>query len=171
MLELNRLILFRLSLALHLAVGVVLAAAPAFAKQWPMFERLQFLSSAVGWREVGDAVHARLGQDRYGAIVVDTRELAAELLYYLRDVSTPLYVRPSGPLPSHHYELTRPFTASTPEPILYVSLRRCPDRFRDRFATVDGLGTQSVPVVKHEARVLHFCRLAGYRPSAASNAP
>lgn len=79
----------------------------------------------------------------------------------------PIYVWPSAPLPSHHYELTRPFA----EPILYVSLRRCPDRFQDLFATVDELGTQSVPVVKHEARVLHFCRLAGYRPSAASNAP
>lgn len=57
----------------------------------------------------GDAVRGKLAEDRYGSILVDTRELAAELLYYLRDDPTPLYVWSSGPIPMHHYEMTRPF--------------------------------------------------------------
>ena len=47
-------------------------------------------------------------EDHYGSILVDTREMAAELLYYLRDVPTPLYVWPSGPMPNDQYEMTRP---------------------------------------------------------------
>ena len=172
MLELNRLILFRISLALHLAIAVVLAAAPAFARQWPIFERLQFLSGVVGWREAGEAVRARLAEERYGAVLVDTRELAAELLYYLRDVKVPLYIWPSGPLPMNHYEMTRPFTASTPEPILYVSLNRCPSQFEKTFGTVGDLGMQRVILVKDESRVLHFCRLADYKqPEGGEKTP
>jgi len=57
------------------------------------------------------------------------REMAAELLYYLRDEPIPLYVWPSGPSPSDQYEMTRAFTAGAPEPILFVSLKRCPESF------------------------------------------
>jgi hypothetical protein len=60
---------------------VILSAVPAFARQLPLFERLQFLSTGVGWRETGDAVRARLGDDRYGFLLVDTWEMASELLY------------------------------------------------------------------------------------------
>ena len=65
--------------------GVASRSLPAFAQQLPIFERLQFLSRVVGWRDVADAVRAKLAEDHYGSILVDTREMAAELLYYLRD--------------------------------------------------------------------------------------
>jgi 4-amino-4-deoxy-L-arabinose transferase-like glycosyltransferase len=171
MLELNRLTLFRVSLALHLALAAMLAAAPAFARQWPVFERLQFLSGTIGWREASEAVRAKLAEEHYGAVLVDTRELAAELLYYLRDMKVPLYVWPSAPLPMNHYEMTRPFTASTPEPILYVSLNRCPRQFQKTFGAIGDLGMQRVTLVKDKSRVLHFCRLAGFRQPPAPEAP
>ena len=44
----------RLARALHLAFAVALAIVPAFAQQWPLFERLQFLSRVVGWHDVAD---------------------------------------------------------------------------------------------------------------------
>lgn len=165
MLELNRRILFWVSLGLHLAIAVTLAIAPAFALQLPLFERLQFLSTVIGWRGVADAVRAKLAEDRYGAIVVDTRELAGELLYYLRDEPIPLYVLPTGPRPSDHYELTRPFTAATPQPILFVSLSKCPDKFLNSFAEAIRLDMVPVPLIETRVRLLHFCRLAGYKGS------
>jgi 4-amino-4-deoxy-L-arabinose transferase-like glycosyltransferase len=165
MLELNRRILFWVSLGLNLAVAAMLAIAPAFALQLPLFERLQFLSTAVGWRGAADAVRAKLAEDHYGAIVVDTRELAGELLYYLRDEPIPLYVLPTGPRPSDHYEMTRPFTAATPEPILFISLARCPEKFLESFADVSRLAVVPVPLIEARARMLHFCRLAGYKRS------
>jgi 4-amino-4-deoxy-L-arabinose transferase-like glycosyltransferase len=165
MLELNRRILFWVSLGLNLAVAAMLAIAPAFALQLPLFERLQFLSTAVGWRGAADAVRAKLAEDHYGAIVVDTRELAGELLYYLRNEPIPLYVLPAGPRPSDHYEMTRPFTAATPEPILFISLARCPEKFLESFADVSRLAVVPVPLIEARARMLNFCRLAGYKRS------
>ena len=163
MLELNRQLLFRISLGLHLAIAAMLAAAPAFAQRLPIFERLGFLSRVVGWHQAADVVRAKLAEQHYGSILVDTREMAAELLYYLRDVPTPLYVWPSGPTPNDHYEMTRPFTAAAPEPILYVSLRRCPPSFANSFGSVTPLGTERVKLVDKAFRELHFCRMADYR--------
>jgi len=57
----------------------------------------------------------------------------------------------------------RPFTADTPEPILYVSLRRCPSTLPGLFGSFENLGTQQVTLVKNESRVLHFCCLADYK--------
>jgi hypothetical protein len=85
-------------------------------------------------------VRSKLAEDRYGSILVNTREMAVELLYDLRDVPTPLYVWPSGPTPADHYEMTRPFT-------LFVSLRRCPDNFSKSFGTVTPLGSEQVKLV------------------------
>jgi len=163
MIELNRKILFAISLCLHLFVAVLLAIAPAFALQSPLFERIQFLSQVVGWRGVADAVRAKLAEERYGALLVDSRELAAELLYYLRDSELPLYVLRSGPVPTDHYEMTRAYGPGAPEPVLFVSLKRCPQSFDQSFAEVTSLGAVDVSIVKAKTRVLHFCRLAGYK--------
>jgi 4-amino-4-deoxy-L-arabinose transferase-like glycosyltransferase len=168
MLELNRKILFRASLGLHLAIAAALAVVPAFATRLPLFERLEFLSRVVGWHRAADVVRTKLAEEHYGSILVDTREMAGELLYYLRDVSTPLYAWPSGPVPNDHYEMTRPFSAATPEPILYVSLRRCPSALAKSFGTITPLGAKRVTLVAKRARVLHFCRLAGYKETTVT---
>ena len=162
MLELNPETLFRVSLALHLAFAVVVAAAPAFAKHWRLFEQVQFLERVVGWHESADIVRAKLTEQHYGSILVDTREMAGELLYYLRDVSVPLYVWPTGPTPNDHYEMTRPFTAS-PEPVLYVSLKPCPASLAKAFGQITDLGIERVTLVAAKSRELHFCRLADYK--------
>jgi hypothetical protein len=113
-----------------------------------------------------------LAEQPYGSILVDTREMAGELLYYLRDVPTPLYVWPSGPIPRDHYEMTRPFTAETPEPVLYVSLLPCASKVTKRFGSFESLGMDRVKLVENKGRVLHFCRLADYKgPPPASNGP
>jgi 4-amino-4-deoxy-L-arabinose transferase-like glycosyltransferase len=173
MLNLGRKLLFRISLALHLVVAAGLAIAPAFARQWPLFEQLRFLNNVVGWRDAADAVRTKLAADNYGSILVDTRELASEFLYYLRDVPTPLYVWPLGPTPTYHYEMTRPFTAASPEPVLFVSLKPCPAYFTKSFGEFVRLGQQRVRLVEAKSRTLHFCRLAHYRgqPALAPNGP
>ncbi len=163
MLELNRRILFAISLGLHLAIAVALAIVPAFAQRLPLFERLQFLSRVVGWRDVADAVREKLGADHYGAVLVDTREMAAELLYYMRDSTVPLYVWPAGPVPTDQYEMTRAYRQGAPEPVLFVSLKRCPANLKDSFGEVVELGTETELLVETKTRMLHFCRLSGYK--------
>jgi hypothetical protein len=49
--------------------------------------------------------------------------------------------------------MTRPFTASTPEPILFVSLKPCRQTILRSFDEASELA----------ARMVHFCRLTGYR--------
>ena len=163
MLELNRRILFAISLGLHLAIAVALAIVPAFAERLPLFERLQFLSRVVGWRDVADAVREKLGADHYGAVLVDTREMAAELLYYMRDSTVPLYVWPAGPVPTDQYEMTRAYRQGAPEPVLFVSLKRCPANLKNSFGEVVELGTETRVLVETKTRILHFCRLSGYK--------
>jgi 4-amino-4-deoxy-L-arabinose transferase-like glycosyltransferase len=171
MLELNRDTLFRASLALHLAFAIIVAAAPAFAQQWRLFEQFQFLRGVMGWHQSADLVRAKLAEEQYGSILVDTREMAGELLYYLRDVPTPLYVWPSGPTPHDHYEMTRPFTAESPEPVLYVSLKRCRASLGKSFGQLKYLSVERVRLVESKSRLLHFCRLAGYKRARAPNPP
>ena len=77
----------------------------------------------------------------------------------------PLYVLPTGPTPSDHYEMTRPFTAATPQPILFISLSKCPDKFLNSFAEAIRLDVVPVPLIETRVRMLHFCRLAGYKGS------
>lgn len=169
MLELNRQTLFKVSLALHLAFAAMVAAGPAFAQQWRLFEQFQFLRGVIGWHQSADIVRTKLAEQPYGSILVDTREMAGELLYYLRDVPTPLYVWPTGPTPHDHYEMTRPFTAESPEPVLYVSLKRCPASLAKSFGQMTYLSVERVRLVENKSRLLHFCRLADYKgklPSA-----
>jgi hypothetical protein len=163
MLELNRQTLFRVSLALHVTFAMIVAAGPAFADRWRLFEQVQFLERVVGWRESANIVRAKLAEEHYGSILVDTREMAGELLYYLRDVPTPLYVWRLSATPQDHYEMTRPFTSASPEPFLYVSLNACPDYLAKSFGTLVDLGVQRVLLVEAKWRTLHFCRLANYK--------
>jgi hypothetical protein len=59
--------------------------------------------------------------------------------------------------------MTRPFTADTPEPILYVALKRCPLKLTKLFGTFESVGIERVTLVEKKSRALHFCRLADYR--------
>src|SRR5680860_964758 len=163
MLQLDRQVLFRVSLALHLVIAVMVAAVPAFGRQWPVFEQLRFLRSTLGWRDVAGVVRVKLAEDHYGALLVRTRDMAAEMLYYLGDSKVPLVVWAPGPEPHDHYQMTRPFTADTPEPILFVSLKGCPPNITGAFTEFELLGIERVALIKAQARNVHFCRLAGYK--------
>jgi hypothetical protein len=141
----------------------MIATAPAFARTWPAFEELKFLRSSLGWHGTAGAVRSKLAGERYGALLVHTRDMAAELLYYLRDVETPVYIWTQGGEPHNHYEMTRPFTPGTSEPILFVSLRPCPESVTRSFGDVTAFPPLRVKLVRDEARMVYACRLAGYK--------
>jgi hypothetical protein len=69
--------------------------------------------------------------------------------------------------------MTRPFTAETPEPVLYVSLLPCASKVTKRFGSFESLGMDRMKLVENKGRVLHFCRLSDYKgpPSPASGGP
>jgi hypothetical protein len=168
LLEGGRQRLFNVSFVLHLVLAAAIATAPAFARTWPMFEQLKFLRSSLGWEDTAGLIRERLAEERYGALLVGSREMAAELLYYLRDSPVPLFVWQRGGAPHYHYERTRPFGPSTPEPILYVSLTPCPLRVTGALAEVEAFPVKRVPLVQNEARLVYTCRLTGFEGTEGS---
>ena len=157
--------LFRISLALHLGAALLIALAPVFA---PAFARLgepqwNPLIRVLGWRELAAATQRLAEAQRAKAILTDDRETMTELLYYLRDVPLPIVVWRRGPVPLDHFEMTRPFTSATPEPLLYATLRQRPEAITRRFGTATLVGEQKLPQVA-PARAASFYLLAGPKP-------
>jgi hypothetical protein len=125
-----------------------------------------------GWNEAGTIVGKKLAESDYRALAVDSRDLAAELLYYLRDTSIPLFIISDRETPSNHFEMTRLYDEHAPEPVLFVSLRQQPAGALKQFSSATFLGAQTAPGGGAYDRTLQFYELNGfrdrYRPRKAS---
>lgn len=157
--------LFRISLWLHAAAAVLLTLGPVFAPQltrltgpdWNPYARL------LGWREMAAATRNLAEQEGANALLTDTREATAELLYYLRDSSLPVMIWWRGESPRNHFVTTNPFTASAPEPLLYVTLNRERSSVLKRFASSERIAKQNFPSDASPLLVGRFYRLSGYK--------
>ena len=78
----------------------------------------------IGWRDL--AASTRRVAEAQGAktVLADSREMTTELIYYLRDTSLPIAIWFREEIPRNHFEMTRPFTKASPDPVLYVTLIR-----------------------------------------------
>ena len=103
----------------------------------------------------------RLATNHYNALAVDSRELAAELLYYLRDSKVPLFAIASRDEPANTFEMTRPYRTGAPEPVLFVSLRPQSRGALNQFRSVTYLGLETISDGRPE-RTLLFYRLSGF---------
>jgi hypothetical protein len=115
-----------------------------------------------GWDDIAAAVRLQLATNSYDALAVDSRDLAAELLYYLRDSSVPLFVITTGDVPANTFEMTRPYRAGAPEPVLFVSLRAQSRAATDQFESATFLGSEKLPGGGGEGRILRFYRLEDF---------
>jgi 4-amino-4-deoxy-L-arabinose transferase-like glycosyltransferase len=136
-------------------IGPALPAGVLPAKSDP-FARMS------GWEAVAASVRQQLTKDGYRALAVDGRDLAAELVYYLRDSNVPLLVITTRGVPANHFELTRPYRAGGPEPVLFVSLREQSHAATDQFKSATFLGSETIPGGGREGRTLRFYSLAGF---------
>jgi 4-amino-4-deoxy-L-arabinose transferase-like glycosyltransferase len=157
--------LFRISLGLHLVAALVIALTPVFAPDLARLGRPTYdpLVRVLGWREVAAAAQETADMQGAKAILTDDREATAEFLYYLRNTSLPVVVWPRGPTPLDHFEMTRPYTSSTPQPLLYVTLRQAPKSITEHFSTATMVGQDSFPTVA-PARMARFYLLAEPQP-------
>lgn len=154
--------LFRASLALHLAVIVLIAAANWAAPSLALPGPAAPYKRVLGWRALAEAVKTRLDTGEYGALLTEDRWVAAELLYYLRDERVALRAWRPGPHPRDHYELTRPFAGKGRGPYLLVTLRPSAAHVTSRFATVKELEPARVPAGPKSQRTVRFYVLEGY---------
>jgi 4-amino-4-deoxy-L-arabinose transferase-like glycosyltransferase len=125
-----------------------------------------------GWKDVAASVRRQLDKDGYRAVAVDGRDLAAELIYYLRDSAVPLFVITSNDVPRNHFEMTRAYRIGAPEPVLFVSLRDQSRAAIGQFKSATFLGTETMSAGGTRGRTLHFYSLTGFAKMPASpNAP
>jgi 4-amino-4-deoxy-L-arabinose transferase-like glycosyltransferase len=158
----------RASLGIHVGLLAVFALGTATAGQIKLPANSDPLARTLGWRAVADATRAELGKAKaagtpYASIITDERALSAELLYYMRDEPTPLLAWRSTAAPADHYELTRPFTPTSPQPVLLVAMRRDVTPITKWFNRADKLSDNQLPAGATAKRAISFYALDGYK--------
>jgi 4-amino-4-deoxy-L-arabinose transferase-like glycosyltransferase len=156
-------------LATSVAIGVVVQGlllvgdAVADRLSLPLLSNPDVYHRTMGWRALGAATGRIAATTGAATIVSEQRDDVASLLYYLRDTGRVVLAWPSGPVPTHHFELTRALTASAAEPLLLVS--RCPTapRLAQYYGSVEPLGHIYAPTGPHTGRIYFTFKLSGVR--------
>ncbi len=155
------------SFALHAVIIALLVFGTSTAGRVELPVKSDPFARTLGWREIADATRAELAEAAaagkpFAAVLSDDRALTAELLYYMRDERTPVLAwRPGAP--HDHFELTRPFTASTPSPVLLVRADEGSGSGLPGFTTVEKVGERVLPAGKNAERHVTFYSLSGYK--------
>ena len=122
---------FHAALAIHFAVMTIIVAAFASAGSFTLPGGRDPFVRTLGWKEIAAQVRRELTAGTsaghpYRTVVATNRALTAELLYYLRTTPVPIVAWRPSERPKDHYQLTRPFTKGSPQPVLLVALDYLP---------------------------------------------
>jgi 4-amino-4-deoxy-L-arabinose transferase-like glycosyltransferase len=151
------------SFLIHIFALAVISFGTMFAGQVALPGVKDPFARVLGWQAIARGAEQRFAGGDFGSIMADHRSLTASMIYYLRDQDIPIVRwRGDGP-PSHHFELKRPITAQTPEPILFVTRRASIGGIGARFDSVTKMGEESFAAGPTESRRIHFYRLEGFR--------
>jgi 4-amino-4-deoxy-L-arabinose transferase-like glycosyltransferase len=141
------------SMAIHLAIVLLIGIGGVLAGRVTLPGGFDPYARVLGWKALAQASAEKARAGGFAAIATDKRALAAELLYYLRDVAIPVVaMRGNGP-PGDHFELKRPLNAATPRPVLLVSLNR------NGPAESQPLGAADIPAGHGKPRQVFFYAL------------
>lgn len=132
----------RFSTALHLLVFAVLSVAVAFSLpgQLPLPREMEPFARMHGAISIASEARKHLAAGNYAAIMVDDRRLAALMHYYLRDAGLPVVSWRAGEVPRDHFELTRPWQATRPSPVLYLTRNTNPAPIVAAFGDTERVG-------------------------------
>lgn len=155
--------LFQASLGLHVLLMLAMGLGTMFATSINLPGRADPFYRVLGWQAFADVTRDKLKGGKYGTILADRRAVAAELIYYLRDHPIPITIWPAGPRPHNHYEMTRPFTPTSKDPVLYVSTKMPSPEFLARFRESKLIAHETLPASPKKARNFYFYSLSGYR--------
>ncbi len=155
------------SFALHALMILLLMFGTSTAGRLELPVKPDPFARTLGWREIAEATRSELATAAaagkpFAAVLSDDRALTAELLYYMREEPTPVLAwRPGAP--HDHFELTRPFTAATPSPVLLVRADEGPGSATTAFTSVEKIAERRLPAGKNAERHVTFYALAGYK--------
>jgi hypothetical protein len=155
------------SFIVHAVMLALIVFGTATAGQVPLPLKTDPFARTLGWHDLANATRAELTRAAaagkpYAAVLSDDRSVTAELLYYMRDEPTPILAWRVG-APHDHFELTRPFTAATPSPVLLVRADDSVPLAIDSFASVEKVADRMLPAGDHAQRHVTFYSLAGYK--------
>lgn len=158
----------RRSMVLHVALLLALVAATIFAGRFVLPSGIDPFARTLGWKELAVATRQQLDEARsagqpFAAVLTDDRAVTAELLYYMRDESTPVRAWRDGPRPRDHYELTRPFEPTIKGPVLLVSLGRENRSLSARFERSETINQRKLPAGAGKPRTVTFTALEGLK--------
>lgn len=164
------------SFGLHEALVVGLIAATSTAGLYKAPFKGDPLTRTMGWHALSDAVREEVARARaagapYAAVLTDKRAVTAELIYYMRGEATPVVAFRAGDKPRDHFEMSRPFTGGTGEPVLLVSLNGAVDeggeagvpQVAGAFGAAEKMGERDVSTGTGATRHVTFLRLSAYK--------
>lgn len=156
------------SFALHIGVLLLIAFGTTTAGRLALPLKPDPFARTLGWHDVAEATRAELAKAAaagrpFSAVLTDDRALTAELLYYMRGEPTPVLAWRPGP-PHDHFELTRPFTAQTPSPVLLVRMDPSPGPVVEAFASAPMIADRQLPAGENARRRVTFYSLSGLKP-------
>lgn len=130
------------TVVIGLAVQAALLAGDRFADRVsiPGIRNGEVYARTMGWRHLGDDVAAAAAAHGAHGIAADTRDLVASLIYYTRAGGLPVFSWPLSAVPGHEFDISRPLTAASPRPVLFVTECDRPARLAAQFGNVTPLG-------------------------------
>jgi hypothetical protein len=98
------------------------------------------------------------------SILVTDRENAAALLYYARDLATPVTVWRAQAAPTNHFELTRPFVGDAKQqPALLLSDASGSRNVVENFNEAVSLGRRAIAAGSFTSRAAELFVVSGFK--------
>jgi hypothetical protein len=151
------------SIACGVAVQIALLAGDAMATRVHLPVGGDPYRNTLGWRSFADQTGQLARRIGARTIVGDIHFETASLLYYWRGQPEQILSWLNGPVPEDNFDLTRPFTAAAPQPILYVTSCYNLPPLSDYFTDVEPLGQIVAPSGPATAHFFRAFKLSGPR--------
>jgi 4-amino-4-deoxy-L-arabinose transferase-like glycosyltransferase len=154
-------------LVLSVAIGIVAQAALLVADTRSYTLHLPWLANGdvyhrtLGWHALGEEAGRIARSVGARTIVAERRHEIAALTYYGRDHPEGIAAWPRGPLPVDQFDIDRPLTETTPQPLLLVTDCPLTHRLMADFASVEPLGSLVTPTGPKTARIYFAFKLDG----------
>ena len=159
--------LLGVSLAIGLISQVGLLIGDAFASRitLPGFPGRDPYARVQGWARLGQEVRVLASRTGARTVALMGRGDVALFSYYLRGSGVPVRVWPYARQPANHYEWTRPLSAGTEGPVLFVSPYPIRTILEKAYAETEELGPVTVMTGPTTTRTFWAYRLANPRGS------
>jgi len=163
----------RVTVAIGLVAQIVLPVGDAFADRISLkfLAKPDVYARTIGWRALSESIASVSLANGAKAIVADQRDIVASLIYYTRKSGLPILSWRTSRAFNHQFDIDRPLTPASPEPLLYVSGCPLPSRLAGHFTAVEPLPAIAAPAGRRSSRTVFAFKLSGSRGNDAPIGP